>query len=107
MFAHLTVTVTIALLAAATPIVVKDNLIRLPMVKRFNATSTQTLLQHDQARARSLKTGRLAVPKTTSTVAAAAAAASGTSFPEAITNTAVAYTAEVLRHFHLYLSRVD
>lgn len=98
MFSQLVVVITLALWSAATPVVVNDNLIRLPLARRFNATGTTTILQHDQARAKGLKTGSQAGPKTTSV--AAAAAASGTSFPEAITNGAVTYTAEVrsLRH---------
>lgn len=37
------------------PIVVRDNLVRLPFAKRFNITSGANILKHDQARAQALK----------------------------------------------------
>ncbi|KAM5544280.1 hypothetical protein V8D89_001940 [Ganoderma adspersum] len=47
--------VSLAVTAHATPIVqVRDNLIRIPMAKRFNLTGSGTLLARDQARARNL-----------------------------------------------------
>jgi hypothetical protein len=90
MFAQLTITITLALLSAATPVVVRDSFITLPLARRFNTTGSKTVLQRDQARAQGFKSGTRARTHT-----AAASAASGTSFPEAVTNGAVSYTAEV------------
>nr|WPL92273.1 aspartic protease U42611 [Ganoderma boninense] len=51
----LLLTVTLAVTAHATPLVqVRDNLVRIPMAKRFNLTGSGTLLARDQARARNL-----------------------------------------------------
>ena len=48
-------TVTLALSVAATPVVVRDSIVSLPLAKRFNATSALRLLEHDQRRASGLK----------------------------------------------------
>ena len=55
LFSLLLLAVTLAVTAHATPLVqVRDNLIRIPMAKRFNLTGSGTLLARDQARARNL-----------------------------------------------------
>ena len=47
--------VTLAVTAHASPVVqVRDNLIRIPMAKRFNLTGSGTLLARDQARVKNL-----------------------------------------------------
>ena len=53
--AALLATVTLALSLAATPVVVRDNIVSLPLAKRFNATSALRILEHDQRRAAGLK----------------------------------------------------
>ncbi|KAI1788141.1 aspartic peptidase A1 [Ganoderma leucocontextum] len=54
-FSLLLLAVTLAVTAHAAPVVqVRDNLIRIPMAKRFNLTGSGTLLARDQARARNL-----------------------------------------------------
>ena len=53
--AALLATVTLALSAAANPIVVRDSIVSLPLAKRFNFTSSASILEHDQARAKGLK----------------------------------------------------
>ena len=46
---------TFAVTANATPVVqVRDNLVRVPMAKRFNLTGSGTLLARDQARVKNL-----------------------------------------------------
>lgn len=45
----------LALAVTANPIVVRDNLVRVPFAKRVNATNISNLLAHDQARAAALK----------------------------------------------------
>ena len=46
---------TFAATANATPVVqVRDNLVRVPMAKRFNLTGSGTLLARDQARVKNL-----------------------------------------------------
>ena len=55
LFTVLLVAVTLAVTTHATPIVqVRDNLIRIPMAKRFNLTGSGSLLARDQARAKTL-----------------------------------------------------
>ncbi|PIL25289.1 transporter [Ganoderma sinense ZZ0214-1] len=55
LFSLLLLAVTLAVTAHASPVVqVRDNLIRIPMAKRFNLTGSGTLLARDQVRARNL-----------------------------------------------------
>lgn len=89
MFASLTVTVTLALLTAASPLVVRQGPVTLPLARHFNFTGTKTLLERDQARAKAFKSGTKVKPN------AAAASASASSFPVPVVNGAVTYTAEV------------
>lgn len=54
-FFSLLLALTLALAVSATPVVqVRDNLIRLPIAKKFNLTGTHTLLARDQARVKHL-----------------------------------------------------
>ena len=48
-------TVTLAVSAAASPIVIREPLVSLPLAKRFNFTGTARLVEHDKARASGLK----------------------------------------------------
>ena len=57
MFSQLCATVSLALLAAASPIVVRKTPISVPLARRFNATGASNVLASDQARARFLKSG--------------------------------------------------
>ncbi|KAI0363403.1 acid protease [Pilatotrama ljubarskyi] len=55
-FSLLLLVVTLAVTASATPVVqVRDNLVRLPVAKRFNLTGSGKLLARDQARVRNLR----------------------------------------------------
>ena len=55
-FSVLLLVLTLAVTAQATPVVqVRDNLVRLPMAKRFNLTGSGSLLARDQARLRNLR----------------------------------------------------
>ncbi|KIP05511.1 hypothetical protein PHLGIDRAFT_119740 [Phlebiopsis gigantea 11061_1 CR5-6] len=92
MFAHLAVTVTLALLTAATPVVVRQSPITIPLARRFNFTGTKTLRELDLARVQKLRSGT----KFKSRPDAAPASASASSFPVTVVNGAVTYTAEVL-----------
>lgn len=94
MFAQLAVTVALALSSAATPVVVRDNLITLPLARRFNITGSKTVHQRDQARAQGFRHATRARTRTHSHTAASAAA-SATSFVEPVTNSAVSYIASV------------
>ena len=89
MFARLTVTITLALLTAASPLVVNKAPITLPLARHFNFSGTKTLLERDQARVKTFKSGTKVRPN------AAAASASASSFPVPAVNGAVTYTAEV------------
>ena len=91
MFCQLTVTITLALLTAASPLVVRQNPITLPLARHFNFTGTKTIKELDQARAKAFKSGTKVKPD------AAAASASASSFPVPAINGAVAYTAQVSR----------
>lgn len=53
--ASLLSTLLLAVFVAANPIVVRDNLIRLPIAKRVNETSALDVLRIDQARAAALR----------------------------------------------------
>ena len=49
-------TLTLAIAADANPVVqVRDNLVRLPIAKRFNFTGSSTILAKDQARVANLR----------------------------------------------------
>lgn len=94
MFSQLSICVFLALIVAesnASPVVVNESPIKLPIARRLNLTGT-TLLKSDQARARFLKNQHL-LPKPEFDVnkVKSAAAAMGVD----ITNGAVSYTAEV------------
>ncbi|KAI0357861.1 acid protease [Trametes cingulata] len=55
-FSLLLLALTLAVTASATPVVqVRDNLVRLPIAKRFNLTGSGKLLARDQARVRNLR----------------------------------------------------
>jgi len=55
MFSSLLATLLLALTVAANPVVVRDNLITLPIAKRVNSTGATNVLERDQARARGLR----------------------------------------------------
>ena len=91
MFTQLLVVITLALLSSASPLVVRDSPITLPLTRRMNLTGTKTILERDQVRAKGLRAGR----STTIPQPAGAAEAAASSFPLAATNQATTYTAEV------------
>lgn len=92
MFTQLLVTVTLALLSAASPLVVHDSPITLPLTRRMNLTGTKTILERDQIRAKGLSAGRSKrIHESTSAVEAAAS-----TFPVPAINQATTYTVEVL-----------
>lgn len=89
MLAPLSITLALALCAAAAPpLVVRKSPITVPIARRFSAAGTKTILEQDQIRANSLKRGsaRKAEHKTD------AKGASG-SDDVPVTNGAVTYTA--------------
>ena len=49
-------TLLLALAVSANPVVVRDNLIRLPFAKQVNVTSGEQIVKQDQARAAQLRT---------------------------------------------------
>lgn len=53
--ASLLSTLLLAVLVAGNPVVVRDNLVRLPIAKRVNATNARDVLRIDQARAAALR----------------------------------------------------
>lgn len=54
-FSLLLVTLTLVVASSANPVVqVRDNLVRLPLAKRFNFTGSGTLLARDQLRVKNL-----------------------------------------------------
>ena len=54
-FSLLLVTLTLAVASTANPVVqVRDNLVRLPLAKRFNFTGSGTILERDQLRVKNL-----------------------------------------------------
>ncbi|EDR01383.1 aspartic peptidase A1 [Laccaria bicolor S238N-H82] len=74
----------LALGVVANPVVINRSLVTLPLAKKYNFTSINNLLEHDQARARALKSrafGKGGVPDT--------------GINEPITDQAVTYTASV------------
>ncbi|THG99711.1 hypothetical protein EW026_g2683 [Hermanssonia centrifuga] len=56
MFSSASLVLILAITAAASPVVVRDNFVRLPFARRLKLTGTASLLELDQSRARSLKT---------------------------------------------------
>ena len=84
MFSQLCVIVSLAILATASALVVRDAPISIPLARRFNATGAKNILAADQARAKFLKSGGRSVHKP----------AAGTG-DVPVTNGAVTYTAAV------------
>ena len=93
MFTQLTVTVYLAVLAVASPLVVRKSPITIPLARRFNVTGSAKVLELDQARAKSFKSG----VRTTHTHAHTGKTSSAATVPVPVTNGAVTYTAAV-RH---------
>lgn len=92
MFTRLLITVSLALASAASPLVIRNSPITLPLTRRMNVTGTKNILERDQVRAKGLRAGRSTkIPSSTKEAAAAAS-----TFPVPATNLATIYTAEVL-----------
>jgi hypothetical protein len=87
MFNQFTVTVYLALIAAASPLVVRKSPITIPLARRFNVTGSSKILELDQARAKFLKSGKRTVHTNKAT--------SDATVPVPVTNGAVTYTATV------------
>ena len=85
MFTQLTVTVYLALIAAATPLVVRKNPVTVPLARRLNITSGTKLADIDRARAKAFKTGSRSFQKPSKDAVT----------PVSVNNTAVTYTATV------------
>ena len=94
MFTQLIATLTLALVCAASPVVVSDNLVKLPIARRFNATGVAKLVELDRARARHLKS-HVKPENTREGFKSAAKAALGATANEPVTNQATTYTAAV------------
>lgn len=92
MFAQLLVTFALAILSAASPLVVRNSPITLPLTRRMNLTGTKTILERDQIRAKGLRAGKSAKIPSSGTEEAAAAAST---FAVPATNQITTYTAEV------------
>jgi cathepsin E len=91
MFIPLVTTLTLALVCAASPVIVHDNFVKLPIARRFNSTGTSKLVELDRIRAQALKT-RIKTPRTKEAFKSAAQAALA-NVP--VTNGVTIYTAEV------------
>ncbi|KAI0089551.1 aspartic proteinase precursor [Irpex rosettiformis] len=91
MFTQLIATLTLALYCAATPVVVRENLVKLPIARRFNATGSSKLVELDRARAVALKNS-VKSKHTSGRFKSAVRAAIGN---EPVTNQATIYTAAV------------
>ncbi|KAI0689557.1 aspartic proteinase precursor [Cytidiella melzeri] len=91
MLTQLIATLTLALVCTATPVIVRDNLIRLPIARRVNSTGISKLIEIDQARARTLKTSS----KTRHASARFRSAPTVAVFNDPVTNAATTYTAAV------------
>ncbi|KAI0797265.1 aspartic proteinase precursor [Irpex lacteus] len=91
MFTQLIATLTLALYCTATPVVVRDNLVKLPIARRFNATGTSKLIELDRARATALKNS-VKSRRGSSFNKSAIRAAIGN---EPVTNQATTYTAAI------------
>ena len=85
----LTVALTLALYCAASAVVVKDNLIRIPVAKKISLSGGSKLIELDQARARSFKS------KTRVSTGSANARAAAVNVP--VTNDVTGYLANVSR----------
>ena len=98
MFTRLLTTLTLALFCAATPVVVRDTQISLPVSRqfKFDASKGSTIVQIDQARAKALK-AKTRVPADQFKATAQSAAKN---LP--VTNIATIYTAEVRCLFHFF-----
>lgn len=57
MFSQFLIAVFLSLLAAASPLAVRDGPISIPLARRFNVTGAKNVLAADQARAKFLKDG--------------------------------------------------
>lgn len=90
MFTPLLVTVTLALLSAASPLVIRNSPITVPLTRRMNFTGTKTVLERDQIRAKGLMAGR-----STKIPSGTRAAEAASTFAVPATNQATIYTAEV------------
>ena len=91
MFTQLIVPLTLALYCAASPAVVRENLVKLPIARRFNATGTSKLVELDRARAAALKSS-VGTNRRSGKFKSALRAAIGN---EPVTNQATIYTAAV------------
>ena len=85
MFSQLAVVVYLSLVAAASPLVVRNSPISIPLVRRFNLTGGAKIAELDRARAQFFKTAQ-----------AKAKPASDAVVPVPVVNTAVTYTATVI-----------
>ena len=91
MFSQLLVVVYLSLVAAASPLVVRNSPISIPLARRFNLTGGTKIADLDRARAQSFKSGaRTAHAKTNP--------ASDAIVPVPVVNAAVTYTATVIGH---------
>ncbi|PIL28799.1 transporter [Ganoderma sinense ZZ0214-1] len=81
-----------AVAVSATPIVVRDSLVTLPIARRFNSTGAANIVKADQARAKTLK-ARLQATKVSPVDTAAGKIFPGINVP--VTNQAIIYTASV------------
>ena len=90
MLSQLFVTLSLVVFTVASPVVVRNSPISLPLARHFNATPGHKIPDIDQARAKALK------------AAVSPAASNGTGVnPVPVTNSAVIYTAEVSTSFNL------
>lgn len=87
MFSKPLIVISLALIASASPVSIRSSPVKIPLARRFNATGTKTIIEHDQARAKFFKSGG---PSKANVRAASSASA-----PVPVTNGAVTYTAEV------------
>lgn len=94
MFTQLVATLTLALLCAASPVIVTDNFVKLPIARRFNSTGAAKLVQLDRARAQTLKASSQS-RHSSQHFRNAAKAAVGAMSDEPVTNQATTYTAAV------------
>ncbi|KAG6842466.1 hypothetical protein C0991_007596 [Blastosporella zonata] len=91
--ASLLITLVLALVVSANPIVVNDSPVKLPLARRLNTTSVHNLIRHDLARAKYLRARGQAVAQGQTLDAADAAAAAVIN--ESVDNQVVTYIASV------------
>ncbi|KAI0689556.1 aspartic peptidase domain-containing protein [Cytidiella melzeri] len=91
MLAHLTATLALALVCTATPVIVRDNFVKLPIARRVNSIGISKVVELDQARARTFKTSS----KTRHASARFRSAAKAAISNDPVTNAATTYTAAV------------